>query len=81
MDTRTAYRAAWTKCYGFTPHHELSEDDVAVLETVVEMMKRPKRRVRVSEAFAFLGALVMVLFFVFCLAVIFGWAPVALFTT
>jgi hypothetical protein len=81
MDTRSAYRAAWTKCHGFTPHHELSEEDVAVLETVVEMLNRPKRRYQPSEAVYFLTVLVAMLAFVYVLAIIFGWARMPLITT
>lgn len=73
MEIRSAYRTAWLRCYGYLPTHELSEDDVAVIETIVEIMKRPKRRAKPNEAVAFLGALVSVLWLVYCLALAFGW--------
>jgi hypothetical protein len=42
MDTRTAYRAAYIKCHGVAPNFELSPEDEAVLETLVEFMSRRK---------------------------------------
>lgn len=62
MDIQTAYRAAWTKCHGFRPHHELSPEDVAVMETMIEMLERPKPTPQwVRELMYWLAGLVFVL--------------------